>query len=233
MAKDFSLARKIYSKNTIKRIETKIKLLGVNNKLKPISFLNFRLFTTIILFGIVLYFFDRGYIYAPLISIIYYYLLYYFTFDYRIKKRGKKLEMEALYFFEVLSLTVQTGKNLINAIEITTKNIDSELSDEFKKTILEVNYSKTLTEALNDMKKRIPSDNINNILLNLEQANIFGGNIGDTLNNQIDYLSNTKIQEIRAQINKMPIKISIISVIFFIPLILLLVLGPIILNVMS
>lgn len=232
MKKDFSLARRIYSKNTVKHTEEKVKMLGINNKLNPEKFLNFRLITTIILFFIILYIFNMGYIYAPIFSFVYYYLLYYFIIDYRLKKRSKKLEIEALYFFEVLTLSVEAGKDLRSALEITVKNIDSELSDEFAKTIREVNYSKTLEEALEDMKKRIPSDDINNIILNISQASIFGGNIINTLNNQIDFLSNKRIQEIRGEISKMPIKISIISVVFFIPLMLLLILGPVILNIL-
>jgi len=232
MKKEFPLASKIYSKKTINKTKDKVKLLGINNTLDPIYFLNLRLLTTIIIFFIILYFFPTGYIYAPLISVAYYYLIYYYSIDYQIKKRARKLEFEALYFFEVLTLTIEAGRDLKSAIEITCNNIDSEISDEFKKTIKEVKYSKTLDEALKDMRKRIPSDNINNIILNISQTSIFGGNIIDTMYNQIDFLSDRKMQDIKGQISKLPVKISILSVIFFVPLMLLLILGPVILNLL-
>lgn len=232
MKKDFPLASKLYTKKSINKTKDKIKLLGIYNTLDPIEFLNLRLLTSIIIFFVILYLFPIGYIYAPIISVAYYYLIYYFAIDYQIKKRARKLEFEALYFFEVLTLSVETGRDLKSAIEITCNNIDSEISDEFKKTIKEVNYSKTLDEALKDMRKRIPSDNINNIILNISQTSIFGGNIIDTMYNQIDFLSDRKMQDIKGQISKLPIKISIMSVIFFIPLMLLLILGPVILNVL-
>ena len=152
---------------------------------------------------------------------IYYYALYYIVIDYQIKKRIKKLESEAVYFFEVLTLSVETGRNLKSALEITCKNIDSEISDEFQKTLDETKYSKSLDEALQDMRKRIPSDNINNIILNISQTNIFGGNIIDTMYNQIDFLADKKIQDIRGQISKLPIRISVISVVFIVPIVLL------------
>ena len=232
--KEFALARKIYSKKTIDKTKHKVEQLGIYSKLDPIFFLNIRLITTILLFFLILYLVpDYGYIYAPFASVIYYYGLYYIVIDYQIKKRIKKLEGEAVYFFEVLTLSVETGRDLKSALEITCKNIDSEISDEFKKTIKEVNFSKSLDEALDSMRKRIPSDNINNIILNISQTNIFGGNIIETMYNQIDFMSDKRIQEIRGQINKLPIKISIISVIFFVPLILLLILGPIIVSVIS
>ena len=234
MKKEFVLARKVYPKKSIEKTKHKVEQLGIYNKLNPIVFLNIRLITTIILFFVILYLVpDYGYIYAPLLSVIYYFGLYYIVIDYQIKKRIKKLENEAVYFFEVLTLSVETGRDLKSALEITCKNIDSEISDEFKKTLNEINFSKSLDEALDSMRKRIPSDNINNIILNISQTNIFGGNIIETMYNQIDFMSDKRIQEIRGQINKLPIKISILSVVFFIPLMLLLVLGPIIISVIT
>jgi len=232
MKKEDALVKKLYTKRSIEKTKSKINLLGIYNKIDPIQFLNFRLITTILLFIIFFFFYELGYIYAPVFSISYYVLIYYFTIDHKIRKRSKKLEMEAQYFFEVLTLSIETGRDLKSAIEITVNNIDSEISDEFKKTLEEVNYSKTLEEALKDMRRRIPSDNINNIILNISEASIFGGNIVNTMYNQIDFLSDKRIQEIRAQISKLPMKISIISVIFFIPLMLLLILGPVILNML-
>lgn len=234
MLKEFSLARKIYTKKSIEKTKSKIELLGIYNKLNPIMFLNIRLITTLILFFAILILMPNyGYIYAPFLSVLYYFLLYYIVIDYRIKKRSKKLEMEAVYFFEVLTLSVETGRDLKSSLEITCKNIDSELSDEFKKTLNEMKFSKSLNEALISMKKRIPSDNINNIILNISQTTMFGGNIIDTLYNQIDFLSDKRIQDVRAQISKLPIKISVISVIFFIPLMLLLILGPVIISILN
>ena len=62
------------------------------------------------------------------------------------------------------------------------------------------------------------------------QTNYFGNSIIDTMNNQVDYLREKQILDIKGQINKIPNKISIVSVLFIVPLILLLVLGPYIIN---
>ena len=89
-----------------------------------------------------------------------------------------------------------------------------------------MNYGKSLIESLESMKKRIPSETINNIILNIIQTNEFGNSILETMTSQIDFLRQKQILEIKGQINKIPNKISIISVIFIVPLIMLLVLGP-------
>jgi len=51
--------------------------------------------------------------------------------------------------------------------------------------------------------------------------------------NQIDFLREKQILEIKGQINKIPNKVSIISVIFIVPLIMLLILGPYLINLIG
>lgn len=228
-----SLLRKIYRKKEVENIEASIKMLGERSNMDAMTFISVRYFTTLILFVFILYTSNLGYLYAPLVSVIYYYLFHYILIKRPIQKRTKDLDHQALYFFEILTLTLESGKNLENSLEITVFNVDSELSREFKKALFEMKFGKTLLEALEDMKKRIPSETINNILLNITQTNVFGNSILETMNNQISFLRDKQILEIKGEINKIPNKISILSVIFVVPLILLLVLGPFIINLIG
>lgn len=228
--KEKSVTEKIYSKYSLDDIERRMVLLGYNDKNKALKFLNFRLLTSIAFFFMILYFVEWGYIVAPIVIFLYYYSLPKLLLDTKINKRRRKLENDAMYFFEVLALSIESGNNLYNAILVTSKNIDSELSIEFRKMMEEVELGKSFMEALDSLKARIPSDTINNILLNIKESSMFGNSILGTLNNQIDYLRETKLLEMRAYISKIPLKISVISVLFFIPLLLLLILGPVLIN---
>ena len=87
--------------------------------------------------------------------------------------------------------------------------------------------------ALNHLKERIPSDHINNVIFHLVEASTFGNNIEVSLNNQLDFLRNKQLMEIKGEIGKLPTKVSIISVVFFIPIILLVILAPVIVNFIS
>lgn len=228
-----SLLKKIYRKQEIENIEASIKMLGERSNMDAMTFMNIRYFTTLLLFITILYISDIGYLLAPLVSIVYYYLFHYMLIKRPIKSRIRDLDHQALYFFEILTLTLESGKNLENSLEITVFNVDSELSREFKKALFEMKFGKTLIEALEDMKKRIPSETVNNILLNITQTNVFGNSILETMNNQISFLRDKQILEIKGEINKIPNKISILSVIFVVPLILLLVLGPFVINLIG
>lgn len=222
--------RKIYREKDIKVVEEKLMMLGSEKKIDAVTFMNIRLLTSIIVFLLILYNSSAGYIIAPIITVIYYYGFSQIFLDYSLKQRALKLDKEALYFFEILTLTLESGRNLENALQVTCHNVKSEISREFEKTLYEMQFGKSLVESLQDMKKRIPSETINNIILSITQTNVFGNSIVETMYNQVEFLRDKQILEIRGQISKIPNKISMISVIFIIPLILMLILGPLLIN---
>ena len=119
---------------------------------------------------------------------------------------------------------------MVEAVDVTVSNVSGILSDEFKEAIREVSFGKSLNEALNDMNERIPSENVSNIILSLTQANLYGNSIIENLYDQIDYLREKRKLEVKGRISKVPVLISVISVFFFIPLLLMIILGPILLN---
>ena len=220
----------LYPQKAIKKTVEKIDLLGINDKTNINNYLGLKFIILALIFFLSLFYMRYGYLLAPFITVGCYFLYDYLALDLKIKKRANILEKEAIFFFEILVLSLQTENNLKMCLENTCDAIDSEISLEFKEVLKEVKIGKSMTEALNDAKKRIPSKNVNNILLNLTESYTYGTSITDTLENQIEYLTDKRILDIKGKINKIPTQISIISVLFFIPLIMLLILGPIILE---
>lgn len=217
----------IYRKKTIKKLNKKFKLLGIETN--SIKFMNCRILSSLIIFVLLMIFSNKGYILGPLFAILVY-ISFECILNYKINKRRELLNYDAIFYFQVLSLTLESGKNLQGGLELTCSGVNNSLSSEFKKTLHEVSLGKSLSDAINDMKERIPSEEVNTVLLNITQSALFGNNIIDSLNNQIDYLRDKKLLDIKGKINKMPVKISVISVIFIVPIILLIVLGPVVIN---
>ncbi|HIU40675.1 MAG TPA: type II secretion system F family protein [Candidatus Aphodocola excrementigallinarum] len=228
-----SFINRIYRQKDIKKVEDKINQFGVSKKFSCEYFMNFRLYTSLIVFVVIFIFMDYGALLAPIITVLWYLLVGYLMIDRPLKKRERKLDTEAYYYFEVLTLALESGRNLENAIKMACKYIDSEISSEFKETLKQVNFGKSLTEALSLMSSRIPSITVNNIILNMEQSNLFGNSIIETMYNQLDFLKDKQVMDIKEEINKIPNKISIFSVLFFIPLILLIILGPVLIDFIS
>lgn len=225
-----NLVNKIYMKKTIKRIEKKNKLFGLSHNYNVYELLLVHISITllILLLTIILKF---KVITCIIFTIVYFISGEYIFFDMRLNKRARKLEKESLFYFQILSLNLESGSNLGKAIELTSRNVDNSLSIEFNKVIEDITFGKSLNESLEDLKERIPSDTVNNIILNLMESNIYGSNIIESLDNQLSYLSDKLLLDTKARINKMPIKISLVSVFIFIPLILLIILSPIVLQI--
>jgi tight adherence protein C len=222
--------KKIYSKSYIDKIIKKVNLLGYSDNTDPYNFLISRLISLVLVFCICLYAFSYGYLIAPIATVIYYNLYNEIFLNNKIKKRNIILEKEAMHFFEVLTLSLETGRNLSEAIDVTTNSVEGILSLEFKESIREVSFGKSLSEALNDMQERIPSDTINNVILSLTQSNLYGNSIIENLYTQIDYLREKRKLEVKGRISKVPVLISVISVLFFVPLLLIIILGPVLLE---
>ena len=203
-------------------INSKLKLI---NSKKTYLFLYTRIITSILVYILCLFTFNLGYIIAIVCTLIWY-NSFMLILNFKIKERSEKLESEALEFFEILTLSLESGKNIEGALESTTSSIDSELSKEFKQTLYEIKFGKDISTAFSDMRLRIPSDIINNIILNIVEANKFGNGVLSTMYDQIEYLREKRVLNIREKINKIPNKVSIISVLFIVPLILILILGP-------
>lgn len=227
------VVKKLFSTKLVERFKKKSKLLGVKNKVSYESVLVLYFFVVVgsALLSILL-FYKKLYL-IILVPAFVSFAFEYLYFDVRINSRKDRLNKDALFFFQILSLALTSGNNLKEAIELTTSSSNSELSLEFKKVISDINVGSTLDEALNDLRERIPSDVINNTILNLTEANIYGSNMIESLNTQLKYLNDKLLLDVRRRINQMPIKISIVSVLLFIPIVLLIILGPLVLKLIA
>lgn len=230
MMRNSTIVKKIFPKKVLQGYRKKIAYLGSNTKINLYEFINIKLILIVIMFLLVLGLSNIGYILAPILSVGFYFLYDYLLLDIPIKRRANELEHEAIFFFEVLALTIESDRNLIACLEIAAGSIDNELTREFKKALKEVKLGKSLNEALNNLRKTIPSRSVDSVILNLIEANTYGNSIADVIKNQITYITDKRILAIKGEINKMPTKVSIVSVLFFLPLIILLVLAPILIS---
>ena len=89
-----SFINRIYREKDIKKVETKINQFGVSKKFTTEYFMNFRLYSSMIMFVVLFIFIDYGALLAPIITVIWYCLVGYTMIDKPIRKREKKIESE-------------------------------------------------------------------------------------------------------------------------------------------
>lgn len=225
-----NLKSRIHTSKTVLKYQKKIDRLGIDNSFDASWFLTIRLVTSTILFLLFLLFADYGYLFSPIAVFVYYYSLEYFCITSRIKKRAKNMEREAITFFDILKLALSSGKDIVSSLKIAVSNVDGEIKREVEYTLKEIKYGKSLEEALDCLRIRIPSDVVSNIFLNIKESAVFGTSVISSLDTQIAFLRDKRITDIKEVINKIPIKISTISVIFFIPILMMLILSPVLIE---
>ncbi len=226
------IENRIYRKETIQKYQEKCLLLGTDANMNVYSFLNMRLCTTLLLFFLFLIIDYRDLLVNILLSSTYYYLFSKLYLDSRLEKRKRQLEKEAILFFEVVALSLESGRNLVDSLEMSSKSVEGSLSLEFGNALKEMEYGKSFKEALQSLKLRIPSSSIQNMILNLGQSNAYGNNMVLPIREQLNYIREMRVLGVKTRINKMPIQISVISVLLFIPIVLLLVLSPVIIKLL-
>lgn len=216
----------IYRKKQVETINNKIKLANLN--ISTHNYLNIKYILLLILIITLLFKFN----YLLLIFIILYICLYdYVLLQIKINKRIKKLESEAIQFFDILVITLNSSSNLEKSLEAVVFNLDNELSGEFKKVLVEIKFGKTLNESLSSLKQRIPSETIQNVISSMIEANIYGNDLVKNLTNQVEFLKEKRLLEAKGEINMIPNKISIVTVIFILPIIILMILGPLLIKI--
>jgi len=223
------IVKRIYPKKTLAKYKEKDIYLN-NKKNAYINFLFVRIFISIITFIIAFILLGRHISISLIITILINYAYIFIKYEKPIQDRNKLLEHDASLFFEILLIALRSGKNLNEALELTVNNVDNELSNEFKTVVDETKYGKSLHEALLDFRDKISSDSIKDIITDLTESYVSGRDMVSYLEKDISLLNNKRIYDIKAYINKLPIKISIISVFILIPLMLLLILSPVILE---
>ena len=229
MQAEYELIKKIYPKKTIERYIKLNRYLGSKDNSIVINFLLIRLF-----FSIIIFFLSFIFIHSLLIAILatlgFNILYIYISFYKKLNKLNKKEEKEASLFFEILLLSLKSGKNLNEAFKITTKNIDNNLSKKFSNAIDNTKYGESLIESLNSLKEEIYSPDIKNIIDSIIESYTTGKDMINSIEKSLELLNEKRISNIKAYINKLPVKISVISVFLLIPLMLLLILSPVILE---
>lgn len=99
----------------------------------------------------------------------------YFIFYNKIKR--KKVEEDLLNAIIIMNNAFRSGRSVIQAIEIVSKELKGPISQEFKKMHLEINYGLSLDVVFDRFAKRVDSKEVNYITSSLSILNKTGGNI--------------------------------------------------------
>ena len=127
---------------------------------------------------------------------------------------------------DLLAISVEAGMGFEGALEIVCQHFNSPLSEEFARTLHEMELGLPRRDAFQNLKRRTDVPDLSNFVLALLQADALGIPIGRVLKTQASEMRNKRRQWAREKAAKLPVKMLFPLVGFVFPAIMVVVLGP-------
>jgi len=149
------------------------------------------------------------------------------------QRRRRLLDRQLPDGIDLIVTCVESGIGLQAAMMKVSENFDGPISQEFQRASREVAMGRPRDEALHAMAERTGSRELKLLVRAIVQAERMGVSIGHVLRNQSQELRERRRQAAREKANKVPVKITIPTVLFIFPTLFLLLLGPVALNMLD
>lgn len=134
---------------------------------------------------------------------------------------------------DLLCVSVEAGLGFDAALQKVTEKTDGPLTDEFEKTMQEINIGKPRREALRDMVPRVGVDDVTTFLGSIIQADQLGVSISNVLRLQSQQVRTNRRMRAQEKAQKAPVKMLIPLVFFIFPTIIIVLLGPAMIQLMD
>ncbi len=105
-------------------------------------------------------------------------IVLYFSFN----KRRKQIEDDLLEAIIIMNSAFQSGRNIMQAIEVVKEEIDGPIKDEFQKIYLDITYGLSLDVVFNRFYERVKLEDAKVIATSLTMLNKTGGDIVKVFN---------------------------------------------------
>ncbi|HWP97455.1 MAG TPA: type II secretion system F family protein [Syntrophomonadaceae bacterium] len=150
------------------------------------------------------------------------------------EKQRRNLILKSLPdILDLLCVSVEAGLGFDGALQKVIEKSEGPLIDEFEKTLQEINMGKQRRDALRDMAARVNVNDVTVFLGAIIQADQLGVNITNVLRIQSQQVRANRRMQAEEKAQQVPIKILIPLVLFIFPSILIVLLGPAIIQIMD
>ena len=149
----------------------------------------------------------------------------------KIKKRQTMVLRDLPHIIDLLNICVGAGLDFMVAVNrVITEFRPCVLVDELKVLVQEIQMGSSRREALKNLSMRINSSEIVSFVRTLLQADRMGTPIGEVLKMQAEEIRIRRFQRGEEMALKAPIKLLLPLLVFILPVVLIIVAGPILLE---
>lgn len=149
------------------------------------------------------------------------------------KRALKSLKRDVPYFVDMLAITLDTGMNLDQALLHVADHMQGELAHQIRQELKLYHVGYSLETILENLMRRIPAEDFKRFISAIHQAKRLGVSLAQTLAIQAELLQRLKLQKAEQLSRTAGVKISIPLVLFIFPALLIIYLGPAILQILQ
>ncbi len=151
----------------------------------------------------------------------------------RARARQEAIQSELPDIADQIAITVQAGLSFEQAISRTVDSTEGPLSDELGRFLHDVRIGQTRTKAFKGLQERTDVPDMTNFVRAIAQAEKTGVSIADVLQIQADELRTKRRQRAEERAMKLPVLMLLPLVTCILPPLLLVLLGPAVIQVME
>lgn len=101
----------------------------------------------------------------------------------KIKQRAKAFNLQLADALILVANSLRTGYSFLQAVELVSREMAPPISAEFAKMLKEMNLGVTTEDAMNNLAKRIDSDDLDLVVTSVLIQRQVGGNLAEVLDN--------------------------------------------------
>ena len=170
----------------------------------------------------------------PFLGIIFLALVYFYPKIWIrgiIRRRHHEIQKALPNVLDLLTLSVEAGKDFLTSLrDILARRRRDVLGEELERTFREIQLGKQRRVALKELSRRVQQPDLSNVLNSIVQADELGVSIGQILRIQGDQLRGKRFNRAEKLANEAPVKILFPLVLFILPSVIIILMGPLILK---
>jgi tight adherence protein C len=146
--------------------------------------------------------------------------------DSRARSRQKEIARELPDALDLLSITVEAGLGLEQALDVVTERLAGPLGDELRRMLAEIELGVDRRHALDLLRRRTDVRELSAFVVALHQADELGIAVGDVLRVQAQQVRLLRRQRAREAAAKTPVKILFPVIFGIFPAMFVVTIGP-------
>lgn len=144
----------------------------------------------------------------------------------KAKKRKYEIQRALPFTFDLISISVEAGMAFDGAMATVSERTTGALSEEMKQTLYQINLGMTRQDALSDLGKRTGVEDLQSFITAVNYISKLGGSLVEVIRIQTEAMRVKRRQRAEKLAAQAPVKIMIPLVLFILPCVFIIVLGP-------